>query len=152
MCIYSAHSFYNLIRGGFIRSYIIPNDRQNYDKTLLPALQNISRARLDDDKVYHRYDIIAIRSPKEGLFTSRWYLDEIYKLEPYGVDCGIDAAAFRYTKGILHSVQHAVGLEIDSSEVVNEALRTVRKFGTIYLVADYAALTNQFLIGALIVQ
>ncbi|CAG8958500.1 hypothetical protein HYFRA_00009814 [Hymenoscyphus fraxineus] len=73
----------------------------------------------------------------------------IYKLEPEGVDCGIDAAAFRYTKGILHTVQRAVGLETDSSEIVNEALRAVRKFGSICLVADYAALTNQFLIGAL---
>jgi threonine dehydrogenase-like Zn-dependent dehydrogenase len=73
----------------------------------------------------------------------------IYELEPEGVDCGIDAAAFRYTKGILHTVQRAVGLETDSSEIVNEALRAIRKFGTISLVADYAALTNQFLIGAL---
>ena len=75
--------------------------------------------------------------------------EEIYKLEPNGVDCGIDAAAFRYTKGVLHTVQRAVGLETDSSEIVNEALRAVRKFGTISLVADYAAYTNQFLIGAL---
>jgi threonine dehydrogenase-like Zn-dependent dehydrogenase len=73
----------------------------------------------------------------------------IYELEPEGVDCCIDAAAFRYTKGILHTVQRAIGLETDSSEIVNEALRAVRKFGTISLVADYAALTNQFLIGAL---
>jgi threonine dehydrogenase-like Zn-dependent dehydrogenase len=75
--------------------------------------------------------------------------DEIYKMEPDGVDCGIDAAAFRYTKGIVHAVQRAVGLETDTSEIVNEALRSVRKFGTIALVADYAAVTNQFLIGAL---
>jgi len=74
---------------------------------------------------------------------------EIYKFEPDGVDCGIDAAAFRYTKGVIHKVQRALALETDSSEVVNEALRATRKFGTISLVADYAALTNQFLIGAL---
>jgi threonine dehydrogenase-like Zn-dependent dehydrogenase len=73
----------------------------------------------------------------------------IYKLEPEGVDCSIDAAAFRYTKGIIHAAQRAVGLETDSSEVVNECLRATRKFGNIALVADYAALTNQFLIGAL---
>jgi len=29
---------------------------------------------------------------------------EIYKFEPDGVDCGIDAAAFRYTKGVMHKV------------------------------------------------
>ncbi|KAI9846729.1 MAG: hypothetical protein M1838_001158 [Thelocarpon superellum] len=73
----------------------------------------------------------------------------IYELEPNGVDCAIDAAAFRYTKGLLHTVQRAVGLETDSSEIVNECLRATRKFGHIALVADYAALTNQFLIGAL---
>jgi len=72
----------------------------------------------------------------------------IYKLEPDGVDCGIDAAAFRYTKGILHAVQRAVGLETDSSEVLNEALQAVRTFGHISLVADYAATTNGLLIGA----
>lgn len=75
--------------------------------------------------------------------------DEIYKLEPEGVDCGIDAAAFRYTKGVLHTVQRAVGLETDSSEILNEILRATRKFGTVAIVADYAGYTNQFLIGAL---
>jgi len=73
----------------------------------------------------------------------------IYKLEPEGVDCAIDAAAFRYTKGLLNTVQRAVGLETDSSEILNEALQATRKFGTISLVADYAATTNGFLIGAL---
>jgi threonine dehydrogenase-like Zn-dependent dehydrogenase len=41
-------------------------------------------------------------------------------------------------------------LETDSSEIVNQALRAVRKFGHVSLVADYAAMTNQFLIWALI--
>ncbi len=72
----------------------------------------------------------------------------LYEMEPDGIDCCIDAAAFRYTKGIMHTVQRAVGLETDSSEIVNEALKAVRKFGTIALVADYAAFTNQFNIGA----
>lgn len=73
----------------------------------------------------------------------------IYELEPEGVNCAIDAAAFRYTKGIIHTVQRAMGMETDSSEVVNETIQAVRKFGTISLVADYAGWTNQFLIGAL---
>jgi threonine dehydrogenase-like Zn-dependent dehydrogenase len=78
-------------------------------------------------------------------------VSEIYRLEPSGVDCAIDAAAFRYTKTILHSVQRAVGLETDSAEIVNEALRATKKFGNICLIADYAATCNQFLIGALMV-
>lgn len=74
---------------------------------------------------------------------------EIYKMEPEGVDCCIDAAAFRYTKGMLHKAERLLGLETDSSEIVNEMLRAVRKFGNICLIADYAAMTNHFLIGAL---
>ncbi|KAI1608971.1 putative zinc-type alcohol dehydrogenase-like protein [Exophiala viscosa] len=73
----------------------------------------------------------------------------IYELEAQGVDCCIDAAAFRYTKTLLHSAERLVGLETDSSEIPNETLRAVRKFGTVAVVADYAAMTNQFLIGAL---
>ncbi|KAK5075653.1 hypothetical protein LTR24_010004 [Lithohypha guttulata] len=76
-------------------------------------------------------------------------VSEVYRLEPQGVDCCIDAAAFRYTKTLLQSAERLVGLETDSSEIPNETLRAVRKFGTIAIVADYAAMTNQFLIGAL---
>jgi hypothetical protein len=67
----ATHCFYDFIHDGYVRSYIKPNDRQNYDRTVLPALQNICRARLDDDKVYSHYDIMATRSPREGLFTSQ---------------------------------------------------------------------------------
>ncbi|TKA75291.1 hypothetical protein B0A49_04033 [Cryomyces minteri] len=38
---------------------------------------------------------------------------------------------------------------LDSNEMVNAALRACRKFGIIALVADYAVMTNQFMIGAL---
>merc|ERR1711939_418690 len=73
----------------------------------------------------------------------------LYEKEPEGINCCIDAAAFRYTKGVLNTFERAVGLETDSSEIVNEMLQAVRKFGHIALVADYAGPTNGFLIGAL---
>jgi threonine dehydrogenase-like Zn-dependent dehydrogenase len=76
-------------------------------------------------------------------------VSEIYKLEPQGVDCCIDAAGFRYAKTLWQSAERLVGLETDSSEIPNETLRAVRKFGTVAVVADYAATTNHFLIGAL---
>jgi len=74
-------------------------------------------------------------------------VDEIHKMVPIGLDCAVDCAAFRYTTSVLHKVQRAVGLETDSSQIVNEEIRAVRKFGTISLIADYAAYTNNFLIG-----
>ncbi|RFU27175.1 hypothetical protein B7463_g9172, partial [Scytalidium lignicola] len=76
-------------------------------------------------------------------------LSAIYELEPNGLDCAIDTAT-RYAKGILHTVQRAIGLETGSSGIVNAALRAVKRLGTVSLVADYAALTNQFLIGTLL--
>ncbi len=61
---------------------------------------------------------------------------QVQKLEPEGVSCAIDDAAFRYTKGLLQSVERTIALETDSSEIPDEKLRAVRKFGTISLVAD----------------
>ncbi|KAF9048421.1 chaperonin 10-like protein [Panaeolus papilionaceus] len=65
-----------------------------------------------------------------------------------GVDCSIDAAGFRYTQSLIQKAQRAIGLETDASQIINEILRSTRKFGTVSLIADYAATTNGFLIGA----
>ncbi|KAI9091711.1 chaperonin 10-like protein [Phlyctochytrium arcticum] len=73
---------------------------------------------------------------------------KVFELVPKGLDRTIDCAAFRYTKSMLHKVQRAVGLETDTSEIVNEQIRAVKKFGTVALIADYAGTANGFLIGA----
>ncbi|KAG0146106.1 hypothetical protein CROQUDRAFT_44827 [Cronartium quercuum f. sp. fusiforme G11] len=101
----------------------------------VPERLEMASKKLDCDVINYEVDTDVVKA--------------IYALEPEGVDCAIDAAAFRYTKGMLHSFQRAIGLETDSAEIVNEAIQAVRKFGTISLVADYAGMTNQFLIGAL---
>lgn len=75
--------------------------------------------------------------------------DLIHETAPLGVDVSFDCAGFTYANSWVHKAMMAVGLETDSCEVVNEAIRSTRKFGSIGLVADYAALTNGFLIGAL---
>ncbi|KAI8817026.1 chaperonin 10-like protein [Fimicolochytrium jonesii] len=73
---------------------------------------------------------------------------KIQELVPGGLDRSIDCAAFRYAKSMLHKVQRAIGLETDTPEIVNECIRATKKFGTVALIADYAATTNGFLIGA----
>ena len=40
-------------------------------------------------------------------------------------------------------------METDSPEVLNEAIRSVKKFGRISIIADYAAYTNGLLIGGI---
>ena len=74
---------------------------------------------------------------------------KINHLVPGGLDRSIDCAGFRYAKSILHKVERAVGLETDTSETINEMVRSTKKFGTIALIADYAAYTNHLLIGGI---
>ncbi|CAO1630743.1 unnamed protein product [Parajaminaea phylloscopi] len=75
--------------------------------------------------------------------------DVIHETNPLGVDVTFDCAGFTYGTSLLHKAMMATGLETDSCEVVNEAIRATRKFGSIGLVADYGAYTNGFLIGGL---
>ncbi|KAF9985484.1 hypothetical protein BGZ65_010712 [Modicella reniformis] len=73
----------------------------------------------------------------------------INELVPGGLDRSIDCAGFRYAKGIVHKIERAVGRETDTSEVINEMVRSTKKFGTMALIADYAAYTNHLLIGGI---
>jgi threonine dehydrogenase-like Zn-dependent dehydrogenase len=72
----------------------------------------------------------------------------IQEIVPGGIDAAIDCAAFRYAKTLLHKVERAVGLETDASEVPNEMIKLVKKFGYVVLIADYSGYTNHFNIGA----
>lgn len=74
---------------------------------------------------------------------------KIFEIEPNGLDRSIDCAGFRYAKGFLHKVERAIGAETDTSEVINEMIRATKKFGTIAIIADYAAYTNHLLIGGI---
>jgi threonine dehydrogenase-like Zn-dependent dehydrogenase len=74
---------------------------------------------------------------------------KINELVPGGLDRSIDCAGFRYAKGIVHKIERAVGLETDSSEVINEMVRSTKKFGTMAVIADYAAYANHLLIGGI---
>ncbi|KAI9321781.1 chaperonin 10-like protein [Dichotomocladium elegans] len=71
----------------------------------------------------------------------------VHEIAPGGLDRAIDCAGFRFAKSFIHKIERAAGLETDSSEVLNECIRTVKKFGTISVIADYATYCNHFLIG-----
>ncbi|CEG79394.1 hypothetical protein RMATCC62417_13871 [Rhizopus microsporus] len=114
-------------------------------------------------KVFKARRIIAVDNVPERLQLARdlWGVEcinfdvdtdvaaKILELEPKGLDRSLDCAGFRYSKGLLHKIERAVGLETDTSEVINEAIRATKKFGTVALIADYAAYTNHLLIGGI---
>ncbi|TKY87924.1 hypothetical protein EX895_003020 [Sporisorium graminicola] len=76
-------------------------------------------------------------------------VDEILKKIPGGVDVSFDAAGFRYAKSLKHRAMQAAGLETDTPETLNEAIKATRKFGRISVIADYVGECSGFLIGAL---
>jgi len=67
---------------------------------------------------------------------------------PGGPDVCIDAVGFRFPKSLLHKFQRALRLESDAPQVLDEAILSVRKAGTVAIVGDYYAYANQFHIGA----
>ena len=52
-------------------------------------------------------------------------------------------------KGYLHTFEVAVGLETDTSEILNEMITCVRPYGRIGITGVYAGFTNHFNIGAI---
>jgi threonine dehydrogenase-like Zn-dependent dehydrogenase len=62
---------------------------------------------------------------------------ELRKMVDKGVDVALDCAAGEYAKSLLHKAQIAVGLENDTSEMLNEMILSVKKFGTVGITGVY---------------
>lgn len=74
---------------------------------------------------------------------------KIHELVPGGVNKSIEASGGEYAKGWAHYFELALGMENDTSEIVNEAIMSTRKFGRVGIIADYVGFTNHFNIGSL---
>lgn len=57
--------------------------------------------------------------------------------------------AGEYPKGWAHYFELMLGLETDSSEIVNEMITSVRNFGSCGITGVYVGYTNHFNIGSL---
>ena len=65
-----------------------------------------------------------------------------------GPDVCIEAVGFHYTKSWTHWVEMALKLENDPSEILNELIYSVRKFGRIGVVGVYSGYCNHLNIGS----
>ncbi|KAJ5902721.1 hypothetical protein N7495_003249 [Penicillium taxi] len=70
-------------------------------------------------------------------------------LVPGGPDVALECAAGEYAKGWAHYFEQLLGLETDTSELLNEMITAVRPFGRVGVTGVYAGYTNHFNIGAL---
>ncbi|KAL6874421.1 GroES-like protein [Trichoderma longibrachiatum] len=103
------------------------NWRTEYAKSKIKGLETINYKALGKDKTVP---------------------SKVHELVPGGVDVSIDATGGEYGKGWIHSLELAVGAEQDTSEMINEAIYSTRKFGRVGLIGDYVGFTNHFNVGA----
>jgi len=66
-----------------------------------------------------------------------------------GPDVAIECAAGEYAKGWAHYFERLLGMETDTSELLNEMITSVRGFGRCGVTGVYAGYCNHFNIGSL---
>jgi threonine dehydrogenase-like Zn-dependent dehydrogenase len=66
-----------------------------------------------------------------------------------GPDVALECAAGEYAKGWAHYFELMLGMETDTSELINEMITSVRNFGRCGVTGVYVGFTNHFNIGSL---
>ncbi|GIK00626.1 hypothetical protein Aspvir_004653 [Aspergillus viridinutans] len=74
---------------------------------------------------------------------------ELKKRVHGGPDVALECAAGEYAKGWLHYFETLLGMETDTSEILNEMITSVRPFGRVGVTGVYAGYTNHFNVGAM---
>lgn len=66
-----------------------------------------------------------------------------------GVDVALECAAGEYAKGWAHYFETLLGLETDTSEIINEMITSTKAYGRCGVTGVYVGFTNHFNIGSL---
>jgi len=118
-----------LINGAARVIMIDANWRLDYVKSKYPKIETIDYSTL----------------PKGTTVTSR--LKEM--VDGRGPDVALECVAGEYAKGWAHYFEIMLGMETDTSEIVNEMITSVRNFGRCGITGVYVGFTNHFNIGSL---
>jgi len=98
-------------------------------------------------------DRLDIAKDKLGIEVINYHEQDVLKtlkeMEPRGLDVCIDAAGFRFAKGMLHKIQRALMLETDTPEILTECCMAARQYGKVSVIADYSGVANSFPIGTI---
>jgi len=73
----------------------------------------------------------------------------VHKLIPGGPDKVIDCVGFRFSETLIQKIEFKLQAQTDVANIVNAAIKMVRKNGRVTLIGDYVGFTNHFNIGAL---
>ncbi|KAH8792803.1 chaperonin 10-like protein [Hyaloscypha sp. PMI_1271] len=74
---------------------------------------------------------------------------KLNEMAPRGPDVALECVAGEYAKGWAHYFELMLGMETDTSEIVNEMITSVRNFGRCGITGVYVGFTNHFNIGSL---
>jgi threonine dehydrogenase-like Zn-dependent dehydrogenase len=103
------------------------------------------------DNIGYRLDLARDRFKVE---TINFDQDDPYKTfreitEGRGPDVCIEAAGYRYARSLHHKIQTKLKLETDAIDALTDAIRSVRKGGTVAVIGDFIGFANQFPVGAM---
>ncbi|TVY36270.1 Zinc-type alcohol dehydrogenase-like protein [Lachnellula subtilissima] len=119
---------FSLINGASKVIMIDSNWRLDYVKSKYPNIETIDYSTL----------------PRGTSVTSK-----LKEMVPRGPDVALECVAGEYAKGWAHYFELMLGLETDSSEIVNEMITSVKNFGRCGITGVYVGYTNHFNIGSL---
>lgn len=102
-----------------------------------------------------RLDYVKSKCPKVELIDysklpkGETVYSKLRELCPRGPDAALECVAGEYAKGWVHYFELQLGLETDTSEIVNEMITSVRNYGRCGITGVYVGYTNHFNIGSL---
>ncbi|KAF8643348.1 hypothetical protein AX16_009077 [Volvariella volvacea WC 439] len=96
---------------------------------------------------YPKLELIDYKTLPRGVGVAQRLKEMVPEGE--GPDVALECVGGEYAKGWAHYFETMLGMETDTSELVNEMIMSVRSFGRCGIVGDYMGYTNHFNIGAL---
>jgi threonine dehydrogenase-like Zn-dependent dehydrogenase len=85
--------------------------------------------------------------------TSKDVVDQFHEMLPLarcsagGADVVIEAAGFRFAQSSKSKMEHVLGMETESADILEEMAMCARKFGRLAIVGDYCDTATHFPIG-----
>ncbi|KAK4964302.1 hypothetical protein LTR66_012364 [Elasticomyces elasticus] len=70
-------------------------------------------------------------------------------VDGHGPDVALECVAGEYPKSLAHKMEIAMGLETDTSEIINEMIESVKNYGRCGITGVYVGYTNHFNVGSL---
>jgi len=104
------------------------NWRLDYVKSKYPKVETVDFSKLKGTKAV----VTKLKELTDGM----------------GPDVALECVAGEYPKGWAHTIEMAVGLETDTSEILNEMIESVKNFGRVGITGVYVGYTNHFNIGS----